>query len=914
MSESRHQRLERLFLTALDLPLPERAAFVTREVAGDDAMRAEIEDLLAREASTPSLAPVVPAAPRIAPPATIGPYALGEKLGEGGFGEVYAARQSAPIRREVAIKLLRAGLDSQAVLARFEAERQALAQMSHPGIARVHDAGRADDGRSWFAMERVDGVPLTDFCERNRSPLRVRLELVVAIARAVEHAHQKGILHRDLKPSNLLVTVVDGRPSPKVIDFGIAKALREPLAEGSPATLRGEFVGTPEYVSPEQAESGGVDVDTRSDVYSLGVVLYRLLTGRLPIESESLRRSGVAAMARVLREAEPVRPSAAVRGAAAPATARELAGDLDWITLKALERDRERRYPSAAALADDLERHLRNEPVEAGPPTAAYRLGKLVRRHRAAFAGAAAVVLALVAGLAATLWQAQRARREAAVAGAVSEYLASMIGGANPEQNPGGRDVTVRAMVDRAVAGLDGGAAGDPEVEAGVRHAIGATYMGLGEYDAAATQLDRAIALRALLGGRATARRIESRLARVELEERRGRYALAGLMLDRFGRIEPAVSRSPAAWNRFLQLRAGTLGNLGRTEEADSAYVLAARHARANPGVGASALAVTLGDLAEIRSRRGMARDADSLAREALAIARRAHPGGHHEVANAATRLGAIAQAAGEVARAESLHREAFAIDRAALGARHPTVAIRLSNLASLLVERGALAEAESLHREAVALLTGTLGEGHPTTTIARGQLATLLQATGRLDETLAIRQAVLAATREQLGEEHEEVANALNNLAACYRLLGRRAEAISAFRDAIARFRRLYGDAHPTVVVATHNLGKTLLEAGRTAEAEATVGGAVEMARRLFPAGHLNLAIFESTHGRCLLATGRAAAAERTLLAAHAVISATLGAEHPRTREVAVDLATAYERLGRAAEARKWREAAGAR
>jgi serine/threonine protein kinase len=345
---SRHRRLESLFSACLDLPEAQRSAFL-------DSSAAAI-----RRCGRGSR--FVATMPFRRAPTVIGAYTLRAKLGEGGFGEVYEAEQSAPVRRRVAIKILKAGMDSRAVLARFEAERQALALMDHPGIAKVYDAGVTDAGRSYFVMERVAGVSITEACDAGRLPLRERLTLFVAVCRAVQHAHTKGVIHRDLKPSNILVTTVDGAPHPKVIDFGIAKATSASLAasgtpdEGAPRTLQGEILGTPEYMSG-QAGSRGIDVDAAPDVYSLDVVLFRL-TGRVPFPSERLRGGDFAAIQRILLEEEPPKPSDA-----APSAARELRGDLDWIVLRALEKDRGRRYPSAAALADDIERHLRHEPV-----------------------------------------------------------------------------------------------------------------------------------------------------------------------------------------------------------------------------------------------------------------------------------------------------------------------------------------------------------------------------------------------------------------------------------------------------------------------------------------------------------------------------------------------------------------------
>jgi serine/threonine protein kinase len=364
-----------------------------------------------------------PSRPRHLDLEQIGAYRIIERIGEGGMGLVYKAEQRQPVRRLVALKVIRVGMDTEEVVARFEAERQALALMNHPNVAKVYEAGMTDAGRPFFAMEFVPGVPLTRYCDDNKLTTRQRLELFIPVCNAVQHAHQKGIIHRDLKPSNILVTLFDGKPVPKVIDFGIAKATNQQLTQKTLFTQTGALIGTPEYMSPEQAMTSGLDVDTRTDVYSLGVILYELLTGTVPFDPRALRDAGLEGMARMIRETEPPKPStrlstlleqsdssgpssshagAAARGKSRidPRTLRrEIRGDLDWITLKAMEKDRTRRYDSAGALGEDVRRHLDSEPVLARPPSTKYRVERFVRRHRVGVAAAAAVVAALVVGL-----------------------------------------------------------------------------------------------------------------------------------------------------------------------------------------------------------------------------------------------------------------------------------------------------------------------------------------------------------------------------------------------------------------------------------------------------------------------------------------------------------------------------------
>jgi len=446
--ETARQRMEELFDAALELKnAAERNAFLDRECSGDAGLRAWVERLLAAHARSedffkdclPDLTLAWLDSSEAAPPALeseagqfIGPYKLLQKIGEGGCGAVYMAEQERPVRRRVALKIIKLGMDTKNVIARFEAERQALAMMDHPNIAWVLDAGATETGRPFFVMELVHGIRITEYCDERQLDTRQRLDLFIQVCHAIQHAHQKGIIHRDIKPSNILVTLHDGVPVPKVIDFGIAKAIGEKLTDKTLFTLYGHFIGTPAYMSPEQADFSGLDVDTRSDIYSLGVLLYELLTGKTPFEQSELLASGLDEMRRTLREREPHRPSTKLdtlpmeelsatalrRHSEPPKLKFSLKGDLDWIVMKCLEKDRRRRYETANGLAVDVRRYLDNEPIVARPPSRWYRLQKLARRNRGVFAAGGAVLLALVIGLGTATWQffQEREMRHRAVA------------------------------------------------------------------------------------------------------------------------------------------------------------------------------------------------------------------------------------------------------------------------------------------------------------------------------------------------------------------------------------------------------------------------------------------------------------------------------------------------------------------
>ncbi len=493
-------REEPLFAEALALPPGERPRFLDGACGGDADLRQRIEALLLAHESAGAFMALTAGA---APPADadgagsrIGRYKLLQQIGVGGCGIVWMAEQEEPVRRRVALKIIKLGMDTKAVIARFEAERQALALMDHPNIARILDAGATDTGRPYFVMELVRGVPITKYCDEGNLAMNARLALFSQVCRAVQHAHQKGIIHRDLKPSNILVTLHDGVPVPKVIDFGIAKATQGRLTDQTLFTAFEQFIGTPAYMSPEQAELSGLDIDTRSDIYSLGVLLYELLTGRPPFDPKSLLQAGLDEIRRIIREVEPPKPStnlstlgdadrltiARLRGTDPARLSLLLRGDLDWIVMKAMEKNRARRYETPTALADDIERHLRDEPITARPPGGGYRLLKLVRRHRVAVAAAAAVGLALVAGTAVSTWQAVRARRAerttAQERARAEDLLGFMLGDLRGQLAKVGRLDVLEAVGDKAMAYFSSRAARDLDDRTLARHAKALTQIG----------------------------------------------------------------------------------------------------------------------------------------------------------------------------------------------------------------------------------------------------------------------------------------------------------------------------------------------------------------------------------------------------------------------------------------------------
>ena len=541
--------------------------------------------------------------PLLASGAMIGRYKIVQVLGEGGFGVVYQAEQTEPVRRMVALKVIKPGMDSRAVVARFEAERQALALMDHPCVAKVLDGGTTPEGRPYFVMELVRGLPITEHCDRHKLSLKERLDLFRRVCDAVQHAHMKGVIHRDLKPGNILVTYSDDTHTPKVIDFGIAKAINQRLTEATVFTQQGMMIGTPEYMSPEQAEMGPEDVDTRSDIYSLGVVLYELLTGGPPLDSKTLRIAAYGEIQRMIRETEPVRPSTRLQDNRDPAGATRVAAlrrtevgrltatlrrDLDWVVMRCLEKDRIRRYQTANALAEDLARYLRNEPVEAGPPSVSYRLSKFARRHRVGVVIAAVVTMSLLGATAVSaLFAASEARarraetvaladaeRARAVSDAVNNFLNDdLLGSVDPDTD--GPDVRVVDILDRGAASLAAGLANQPLVEARVSTTIGTSYMRIGRPDKAEPLLRRAILLQAADAEQSLL--IESGL--IESLWRQGKSDEAVERAERLVESAQTSGVDQAAALRARNQLASSYKYAGRLDDAEREYqaVLAAR-------------------------------------------------------------------------------------------------------------------------------------------------------------------------------------------------------------------------------------------------------------------------------------------------------------------------------------------------
>jgi serine/threonine protein kinase/tetratricopeptide (TPR) repeat protein len=766
----------------------------------------------------------------------IGSYRLLQVLGEGGMGQVWLAEQTKPIHRTVALKLIKTGMDTKAVVARFESERQALALMDHPNIARVFDAGATPEGRPYFVMEYVPGLPITEYCDKHRLTIAERLELFIQVCEGVQHAHQKAIIHRDLKPSNVLVVEQDNKAVPKIIDFGLAKATAQRLTDKTMFTELGMMLGTPEYMSPEQADQTEQNIDTRTDVYSLGIILYQLLVGMLPFEGQAARTGTLEAILRMIREQEPPKPSTKIRslGDASNALAekrqeeprlfaRHLRGELDWITMRALEKDRARRYSSPAELSADIQRHRNDEPVLAGPPSATYRASKFVRRHRFGVISAGTVLLLLIAFAAAMAVQARRiakerdrANRQAEVAERVTDFMTNMFKVSDPSAARG-NTITAREILDKGSAQIEAGLSKDPEVQAQMMYVMGGVYENLGLYPRSQALLQQSLEIRQRLLGAENPDTLRSMHSLSLVLERQGRYKEAE-ELDRQTIAAEQRILGPQHLNTLATTNAlaVVLRSEGHYAEAEKLNRQTLEVERRVLGPQHLSTLDTMHNLAEDLADEGKYPDAEKLYRETLEVRRRVLRPEDPKTLTTMNDLGGVLNEEGRYAEAEKLDRETLEIRRRILGPEHPLTLTAMNNLATVLQSEGHYAEAEKLNRETVEIERRVLGPEHPNTLSSMTNLSVNLTSEGRDAEAESLDREAFEIQKRVLGPEHPSTLLTMNNLAGDLAKTHQYAEAEKVMKEVLEIQRRVIGPDSPDAAISTYNLGMIAAQRGQ--------------------------------------------------------------------------------------------------
>lgn len=901
MGDNNKQRVSEVFFEVCDLEATERDARIA-ELCGDDTeLKTDVRAMLGLGDGVPvtasgdagALTNIVERGARRASiqmardfeemPETLGPYRILDELGEGGMSVVYLAEQSEPVKRTVALKVIRPGMDTREVIARFESERQALAVMDHPNIARIFDAGTSEQGRPYFVMERVDGVPLTRYCDEQRLSIRQRLDVFLGVCDAVAHAHQKGVVHRDLKPSNILVSQHDGNAQVKVIDFGIAKAIDVRLSDTPLVTQLGQMIGTPGYMSPEQAAARVDEIDTRTDVFSLGVVLYQLLVGALPID---VAKHSAQELQTLINDGRTPRPSdrlrslgeqandnAKARRTEARALRAQLSRSLDWIALKAMEKERSRRYQSVYEFKADIQNYLAHRPVQARPPTRRYVFGQFVRRNRRAVTVASVVLFALVAGVTTAtvgLLRAVEAEREARRDARTTAVTLDAFLNIFERQDPTvarGRDIRVIDVLDDNVARIMQQLDAEPDVQARLLLTIGVLYNSLAEYGKARPALEQALK-----------------------------------QLDRGETVGPTM-------------RAEVLGALGeaqrKTDDLDAARASheQARELRVS-AFGARSLAVADSDLqlGTVATNAGEYDLANAAIDRGLATARGLLPEPQAQalVASALNARALVASQTGDLPGAEQAHREALLMKREVHGEMHPSVATTLNNLGAVLAKRGKHAEAEAAYREALTMREALFDGDNTRIGTTINNLALLLYRRGDLDEAEKMYRRSLAIRRAE-ADPSTAVATVLNNLAGLLSAKGDAAAAEAAFIESIDVRRAVQGDQHPNTAITRMNLAEHYMSTGQTALACAPIADIGGVLRAALPGAHWRLASLASLEGICLADTGAFARAESKLVDSLARLRDARGDSSREAQRTVDRLVTLYEAWQRPSEKKNY-------
>jgi tetratricopeptide (TPR) repeat protein len=913
MKPERLQQVERLYHAALEHEYAERELFLQGACAGDERLRREVESLLAHDKEDFIESPALEAmAKKLAKvpidggtclPTTIGRYQILRLLGEGGMGVVYEAEQEHP-HRTVALKVIKPGFTGPELLRRFEQESEALGRLQHPGIAQVHEAGNVDNGfgpQPYFAMELVLGESLLQYARAHQLSVRQRLELIAKVCDAVHHAHQRGIIHRDLKPSNILVAE-DGQP--KILDFGVARVM-DSEEHATRQTDLGQLVGTVAYMSPEQMLADPLELDTRSDVYALGLILFELLAGRLPYTVSGQLHEALS----TIRDQDPVPLSSFNRACR---------GDIETIVGKALEKDKTRRYASASEMAADLRHHLNDEPIAARPPSARYQLQKFARRHRTLVAGVAAVLLVLVVGIIASTWEARRAQRAeqaarnaAGTANAVNDFLqndllaqASASAQARPDNTPDS-DIKVRTALDRAAAHIAGKFVAQPLVEASIRRTIGTTYKDLGLYPSAEPQMQAALELRQRVLGDEHRDTLESMSNLAQLYRYEGKNAQAEAL---FTKVLELQRRVLGEIDRDTLNTMNSLAVLyrheGKYSQAEPLYIRVLEARQRVLGQENRDTSETMNDLAVLYTYQAKYVQAESLLNKALNIEQRVLGEEHPATLETMNNLAAVYKDDGRYMSAESLYTRVVTLHRRVLGEDHPATLISMDNLGGLYMREGKYAQAESLLAQALGVQRRTLGEEHPSTLVTMSNLGAVYFHEGKYGQAESLSTRVLEIKRRVLGEQHPETLTSMHNLAFLYEEVGKHVQAEQWFTKVLEIQRRVLGEDHPDTLLSMRDLAAVYGEQGKSAQAEVLCAKALEVQQRVLGDAHADTLL--SMNNLAVLYQQERKYSEAEVLFAKVLElqRRVLGAEHPDTVDSMGNLAAVYTYEGKYAQA----------
>jgi len=752
------------------------------------------------------------------PGSRIGRYKLLHTLGEGGMGIVYLAQQKHPIRRQVALKVIKPGMDSKRVIARFEAERQALALLDHPNIAHVHDAGTTESGRPYFVMEYVKGLSITEHCDRHKLTVEERLKLFQQVCLAVHHAHQKGIIHRDIKPSNILVSTEDDKAIPKIIDFGVAKAIARPLTERTLATEDSQLLGTPEYMSPEQADMASEDIDTRSDIYSLGVLLYVLLTGVLPFDSDTLRTGGIEHIRQIIRETDPKTPStrlsklgeearevAEKRRTEVATLAKCLHRELEWIPLKAIRKERTERYRSASELADDIDNYLNGAPLIAGPPSTIYRLKKFIRRNRSLVTGIAALLAVLITGIVVSTVLAIGQAHARAEAQLIVDFLENDVLGSVSETRIG--EAKISYMLDHASKNLEGKFKDKPLIEARISEKLGWMYWVLDESAKAEPHLENAIRIYRHHHGEEHPLTLEAQ----------GKLAMVYWIEGRYHDMERLCRKNVQTGKRVfgLEKQVGTMNALavalyylGRYKEAELLFDKTLQIIRHELGEeNAPRLPFYRCNLAAVYWRQGRYKKAERLFVETLETAKGLEGFGEHWELQYVYPLGNVYMGLGLYDKAERLLVKALEAQRLAQGDEHRHTLCTMCGLVRLYIDRDRYEEAQTIFNEALPIARERMRMEHPLTLSFVNAYAVLHTKQKQYDQAEILLDEALKGRQHELGNDHPDTLETMNDLAMVYKDQGFYDKAEPLFIQTLEGRRLKLGDTHPHTIESWNNL-----------------------------------------------------------------------------------------------------------